>query len=186
MFLVNLWSGDNILMQFFICDPERIQEKLRVLEGHGISEDGWVLFYTDTENYKWALSGYHYRSEGDGVEILYRLPAPDTATLIEIALTTTDQYDVFGAALELKSREKKNGEDFRQQLIDRLYALDLDNLSAFDRQRISTIIYESELFEGRNRRDVLGKHATEIKADAAYYGNIARKALAILIKINQD
>ncbi len=169
-------------MAFFICEPGKIQEKLRELENDGVSSDGWVHYYKDTENNRWRLSSYYYDKE-EQVEILQKLPGPGTTELINIALTEQDIYNIRGASMELLSREEYNDEGFREQLLDGLYTLDLDNLSDFERQRVQYIIYDSELFDGRNRKDVIGKHHWQIKAEADFYRSCARKAISILIQI---
>lgn len=167
---------------FFICDPDRIQEKLHELENDGVSTDGWVHYYRDADNDRWRLSTYYYDKE-EQVEVLQRLPAPNTTQLVEIALTAPALPEVRGASMELLSREEYNDEPFREQLLDAIYTLDLEHLSTFDRTRIQYIIYDSELFDGRNRKPIIGKHHQEVKADAEFYRTCARNAIAILIRI---
>lgn len=167
---------------FFICDPDRIQDKLREFENDGVSSDGWVHYYKDAQNERWRLSTYYYDKE-EQVEILQKLPGPNTAQLIEIALTARGLPDIRGASMELLAREEYNDEPFREQLLDGLYTLDLDDLSMFDRQRVQYVIYDSELFDGHNRKDTLGKHHQQVSAEAEFYRTCARKALAILIKL---
>lgn len=170
------------MTDFFICDPDRIQEKLHELENDGVSTDGWVHYYRDADNNRWRLTTYYYDKE-EQVEVLQRLPAPSTTKLIEIALTAPGLPEIRGASVELLSREEYNDEPFREQLLDAIYTLDLENLSSFDRTRVQYIIYDSELFDGRNRRSILGKHHQEVKADAEFYRTCARNAISILIRI---
>ena len=174
------------MFNFFICDPVVITERLKTLVETRISEDRWVKYFSDADNAEWALSRYHSEHNNGGIEILQKLPLPATEVLINIALTADNTFDIAGASLELVAREKYSQEEFRQSLIDRISKIDLDSLTDFERQRISTIIYESELFDARNRREVTGKHATEIKDDAAFYKSVSEQALAILLKIGKD
>jgi hypothetical protein len=58
-------------------------------------------------------------------------------------------------------------------------------LTDFDKERLKTIIYKSELYDATNRRDIIGKHFTEIEADAKYYATISQQAKAILAGIDK-
>lgn len=61
--------------------------------------------------------------------------------------------------------------------------VDTSNLADFEKERLKIIIYESDLYDATNRRDILGKHFTEIQSDADYYKTTADKAKGILAKI---
>ena len=115
--------------------------------------------------------------------VLKRLPQPSVGELVDIVISTDDMFVVLAASQELAERESNNGEEFRGELIDKLESFNLKSLGDFDRQRIKNIIYETELYFARNRREVLGKQVAEIKKDAAMYREIARKAVTILLEL---
>jgi hypothetical protein len=48
---------------------------------------------------------------------------------------------------------------------------------------VKTIIYESGLFNPTNRKEIVGKHWTEIKKEADFYKGISEKANSILKKV---
>lgn len=81
---------------------------------------------------------------------------------------------------ELSEREKYQHEEFRDQLLDQLTRVDTSNLNRFEKDRLRIIIYESNLYDSTNRREMLGKHFTEIQNDANYYRIISEKAKSIL------
>jgi hypothetical protein len=57
------------------------------------------------------------------------------------------------------------------------------NLTDFEKNRLKIIIYESDLYDATNRRNIVGKHFTEIESDADYYRTAAQKAKSILESI---
>ncbi|MBX9782894.1 MAG: hypothetical protein K2X48_06360, partial [Chitinophagaceae bacterium] len=63
--------------------------------------------------------------------------------------------------------------------------IDTSNLSDFEKERLKIIIYESDLYDATNRRDIVGKHFTEIQNDADYFRTNAQKAKDILADIQK-
>jgi hypothetical protein len=116
---------------------------------------------------------------------LKRLPEPSTEELIDIALTSSDRNDIIGASLELSERERYNKVDFREQLLNRLLKTDTSNLDEFEKERFRLVIYESDLYDPTNRRNIVGKHYSEIQMDADYYGTISEKAKKLLNRIGK-
>jgi len=100
-------------------------------------------------------------------------------------MTSLDKNDIIGASLELSEREKINKDDFRSKLLDKLLQVDTSNLSDFEKERLKIIIYESALYDATNRRNIVGKHFTEIEKDADYFRTISEKAKTILAIISK-
>jgi hypothetical protein len=165
---------------FFICNQEQVDLKLRTLTKTGVSKEDWGHYYRDEDTKEeWLLTVWELES-GGYVSVLKRLPELSIGELIDIALTSADQNDIIGASLELWGREKDNNDEFRQQLMDRLLQIDTSSLDEFEKERLRLIIYESNLYEGTNKRNIVGKHILEIKKDADFYWTIAENARKIL------
>ena len=98
-------------------------------------------------------------------------------------MTSIDTNDIIGASLELSERERYRKEDFRAKLLSQLLQVDTSNLTDFEKERLKIIIYESDLYDATNRRDIVGKHFTEIQNDADYFRTNAQKAKSILADI---
>ncbi|MBZ5857751.1 hypothetical protein [Flavihumibacter profundi] len=170
--------------QFFICNQDEVETKLKTLTQTGTSTDGWTNYYIDKNSYEeWHLTRYDSEYHGGGIPVLKRLPEPTIEELINIAITSTDTNDIIGASLELSEREKYKKEDFRDRLIKRLLQVDTSNLTEIEKERLKIIIYESDLYDATNRRDIVGKHFSEIESDADYYRTAAQKARTILENI---
>lgn len=171
---------------FFICNQNQVESRLKSLTKTGASEDGWTQYYMDNNTKEeWLFTTYESEFHGGGIPVLKRLSEPTIEELIEIALTSNDRNDIIGASLELLERERYNKEDFRQQLLNRLEQIDTSNLTEFEKERYKLIIYESDLYDATNRRDIVGKHFSEIQKDADYYHTIAGKAKKILANIGK-
>jgi len=172
--------------QFFICNENEVNLKLKSLTKAETSVDGWAIFYIDkATNEKWLLTRYKPELQGAGIPVLKRLPEPTIEQLIEIAMTSFDKNNIVGASIELSERERHQKEDFREKLMARLMQVDTAGLDSFEKYRMKTIIYESNLFDATNRRDIVGKHFTEILNDANYYRTISQKAKSILSHIGE-
>jgi hypothetical protein len=172
------------LPKFYITDQALIEQRLSSLKKLRTSDDGWSDYYLDERtNEEWQLTRYHSEYHGGGIPILKRLPPPSVSELIEISLTSNDLNDVTGASIELCEREAYNDEEFRDELMQKLLLLDVATLSQFETKRLKTIIYESELFDSTNRKEILGKNWSEIKKDADFYRSISGKAKKILSEL---
>ncbi len=172
--------------QYFICNQSQVDSKIKDLTKTGTSEDGWIEFYIDKNtNDNWLLTRYNSEYHGGGLPILKKIPEPTIDELIDIAITSGDTNNIIGASLELSEREKNKKEDFRAKLLSRVMQFDTSNLSKFEKERLKIIIYESNLFDATNRRDIVGKHFTEIQTDADYFKTNARIAKDILIDIEK-
>lgn len=172
------------MTEFFICNQDDVNSRLQSLTKTGTSVEGWTDYFIDNKtNENWLLTRYDSEYHGGGVSVLKKLPEPTIEKLIDIAMTSFDTNNIIGASLELSEREKYKKEDFRGKLLNRLLQVDTSNLSDFEKERLKIIIYESDLYDATNRRNILGKHFTEIQNDADYYRTNADKAKAILAKI---
>lgn len=172
--------------QFFICNQDEVENKIKTLTKTGTSTDGWTQYYVDNNsNEEWHLTMYDSEYHGGGVPVLKRLPEPIIEELINIAMTSSDTNDIIGASLELSKRERYKKEDFRGRLLNRLLQVDTSNLSDFEKERLKIIIYESDLYDATNRRDIVGKHFREIQNDADYFRTNAQKAKTILTDIGK-
>jgi hypothetical protein len=170
--------------QFFICNQGEVESKLKSLAKTGTSTDGWTHYYVDNNSKEeWHLTRYDSEFHGGGVPVLKRIPEPALDELIDIAMTSADTNDIIGASLELSEREKYKKEDFRVKLLNRLLQVDTTNLTDFEKERLKIIIYESDLYDATNRRNIVGKHYTEIESDADYYRRAAHMAKSILENI---
>jgi hypothetical protein len=63
--------------------------------------------------------------------------------------------------------------------------IDTSTLIDFEKDRLKIVIYESNLYDQTNRREIVGKHFTDIQKDADYYSTIALKARKILDDIEK-
>ena len=172
------------MTEYFICNQDDVNRKLQTLNKTGTSVEGWTDYYVDENtNENWLLTRYNSEYHVGDIPVLKKLPEPTIDKLIDIAITSSDTNNIIGASLELCEREKYKLEDFRDKLLRRLSQLDTSNLSDFEAERLKIIIYESDLYDATNRRNILGKHFTEIQSDADYYKTIADKAKEILAKI---
>jgi len=167
--------------QHFICNQSEIESKLKTLSKKGTSAESWADYYYDkNSSEEWLLTRYNSEYHGGGVSVLKILPEPSIEELIDIAMTSLDKNDIIGASLELSEREKINKDDFRSKLLDKLLQVDTTVLSDFEKERLKIIIYESDLYDATNRRNIVGKHFTEIEKDADYFRTTSEKAKTIL------
>ncbi|RZL36404.1 MAG: hypothetical protein EOP00_29525 [Pedobacter sp.] len=97
------------------------------------------------------------------------MPLPTTDKLIELALHSDNEDEVFAACLTLINNEQNRNQEFRSSLINKL-----ENLESFNRQK--KIIEFTGLDSALNRQDILGKTVTQIELSAKYYKQIADRA----------
>ena len=121
------------------------------------TESEWLCFYVDTE--------YH----GGGSPIFGKLPLPDTNELINIAMTSEYEDEVFAACNTLTEKEKNGNCDFREMLVDKLVMLK-------DKNRRIKIIELTALDFSFNRQVTTGKTFDQIESDFNHYKEIAEKA----------
>lgn len=170
--------------RYFISDQDAIKSKLQTLTKIKASDNGWIEYFVDEKsNEDWLLTYYHSENHGGGSPVLKRLPEPTIDELVEIAMTSSEKDEISGASLELSERERNKKVNFRDKLIHRLLQIETLKLTDFEKERLRIIIYESNLYDATNRRNIVGKHFSEIENDASYYRTISQKAKGILSAI---
>ena len=174
--------------QFFICGEEQVKTKVATLTHTGGSESPRRGLYLDkATNEVWELVHYCPPGEGGIISALKLLPDLTARELIDLAVTALNRSDIIGASYELSARErKKECLDFRATLVDELMQLDRTRLDEFEKRRLRTIISKTGLSNPVNRRDVVGKHFTEIQQDADYFQLVAQKANDILNDVERN
>ncbi len=175
------------MSQYFICRESEVESKIKNLKLIGESDDGYILNYRDTKTEElWSLAWYESEFLGKDIPVLQKLPEPGTAELIKIAMNAANNEEIIGASLLLSARERSRKEEFRADLLQQLLQVDLSKASAFEQARLRMIIYESDLLDTTNRREIIGKHFTQINRDADYYREIAEKAKRIFNEIKNN
>lgn len=147
--------------------------KIETLDG------GWSTKYMDKETgFSWLK--YTVDDRGFFQNLIFISPPPTTDELIEIAFKSPYPDEVSAAATRLNLEEQADKKEFRQQLIERLNCFDISQLDMTEKERLKTIIQASQLTDRVNKRDVMGKHFSEIQKDADLFNTVAGKAQEIL------
>lgn len=107
---------------------------------------------------------------------LIRLPEPTTTDLINIVFSSEHDDEIIAASLRLRDKELFHGQEFRDELLNKIIKITKRNLDKGQKTRVKTIITLTELAHGENRRDVMGKTTNEIMADSDFFMNVAYKA----------
>ena len=105
--------------------------------------------------------------------MMSKLPLPDTDKLIEIALTSDKEDEVFAACRTLVNNKKIDNQEFRTTLINRL-----ELVSDSSRQR--KVIKSADLDSPMNMKSQLSKSADQVSRDAADFRAIAERAKRLL------
>lgn len=161
--------GTNELIEQF---KERLT-KVNSLDG------GWSTEYVDNKTGQHWLK-YVVDDRGFFENIMLISPKPTTDELIDIAFSSPYPDEVSAAATRLNIEEQADKKEFRGKLIDRLSRFDISQLDKAERDRIKTIIQASQLTDRVNKRDIVGKHFSEIQKDAAFFNSTVDKAQEIL------
>jgi|SRR5450432_788899 hypothetical protein len=133
-------------------------------------KDKWTKTYLNsTTGDKWICFSVDTGQQGGGYKILGRLPLPNTDELIEIALQSHFDDEIFAACRTLTDKEQSKNKEFRKAIIDKLEQID-------DKIRQKKIIESVGLTSSLNRRDILGKTFEQINSDAKYFEDIAKRA----------
>ena len=144
------------------------------------SNYGWTERYLDktTEHYwqKYMVD----RDTGRYYNLMLLTPRPLTTEIIDIVFSSTDFDEVEGAAHRLFIDEEDEKADFRFSVYERLKSIDLSRLTKEESKRIKAIILNGRLTDQTNRRDVIGKHYSEIIKDADLFKEIAEYSKMLL------
>jgi hypothetical protein len=160
----------NLGQRYFISDPQLIKEVVSRLSETNSDSNLWTKTYLDPETGdQWIQYYVDGELHGGGYPVLAKIPLPDTIGIINIAILTENDDELFGACRTLTENEKINGTDFRINLIDRLEKLD-------NKKKINQIIKLTNLDSELNRRVIVDKSADQNYNDANYFKNIASRA----------
>ncbi|RZK54035.1 MAG: hypothetical protein EOO87_11480 [Pedobacter sp.] len=160
----------DLVNKHLISDVKLIDALTTQFELVSTNNDNWTKTYLDqTKNEKWLSYYVDGALQGDGYNILGRLPLPTTDKLIELALYSSYDDEVFAACRTLTDNEEIRKDDFRLTLIERL-----ENLNNKSRQK--KIIELTGLSSALNKQDILGKTTEQINTSANYYKQIADRA----------
>ncbi len=112
-------------------------------------------------------------SHSGGTKVFVKLPLVGTDKLIELAVSSQFEDEVFVASRILVENEETKKIDFRLELISRLEELN-------NRSRQISIIEYTDLDSPRNRREIIGKSYDEVCSDSKYYIDIADRARKLM------
>ncbi|SCY14143.1 hypothetical protein SAMN05192588_1351 [Nonlabens sp. Hel1_33_55] len=146
-------------------------------------DSGWSIKYLDEKKNETWLRYVIDLDRGYFYSLMLIEPRLNTEELIEIALNSEYNDEVHASAVRLMLDEKENYLPYRQQLIERVEEYTIPKLKKGEKKRIKTIIQSAELISEWNRREILGKHISEINQDAKFFNHISYKAKEILEKI---
>jgi hypothetical protein len=142
-------------------------------------DGGWATKYIDkSTGHQWLK--YVVDERGFFVNLIFISPSPTTDQLIEIALNTKFIDEISAAATRLYIEEQSDKREYRQKLIDKLTVIDISKLDTTEKERIKTIIQAAHLTDRVNKREIVGKHVSEIKVDADFFNSVADTAESIL------
>lgn len=145
----------------------------------GTLDGGWATKYVDNSTgHQWLK--YVVDERGFFVNLIFISPQPTTDQLIEIAFCTHYIDEVSAAATRLNIEEQSDKREYRQKLIDRLNLIDISKFDTAENERIKTIIQAAQLTDRVNKREIVGKHFSEIQVDANFFNTIADNAEKIL------
>jgi len=153
-----------------ISDRQLIESLVNQLSVLSSDSENWTKTYIDkTTNENWISYYVDTAHHGGGTKILGRLPLPTTDKLIDIAIQSENEDEVFAACRTLTDNEELRKQDFRLALIDKLEVV-------LDKERNKKVIELTGLSSSLNRQDILGKTSRQIENDAIYYRQIAERA----------
>jgi hypothetical protein len=142
-------------------------------------DGGWTTKYIDNSTGQYWIK-YVVDDRNFFENLLLVSPPPTTDELIYIALSSQHSDEVSAAATRLYFEEQTDKREFRKKLINRLNEIDLEHLDQEEKERIKTIIKASQLTDRVNKREIVGKHFSEIQKDVNFFNSIADRAQEIL------
>ena len=168
--LDNQTTMTDLVNRHLISDLKLIDTLTTQFELVHTDNDNWTKTYLDqAKKEKWLSYYADGALQGGGYNILGRLPLPTTDKLIDLALHSYSDDEVFAACRTLTDNEEIRKQDFRLALIERLEKLN-NNI------RQKKVIELTGLSSALNRQDILGKTAEQINTSANYYKQIADRA----------
>jgi hypothetical protein len=153
-----------------IADDSEIERKKQQLQLVDKDNENWTETYLDRDTGdKWLYFYADSYLQGGGYPILGLLPLPDTIQLIDIALFSDRDDEIFAACRILTDNEEIKNIDFRETLINRLEGIK-------DNFRQEKIIKLTGLDTALNRRGILGKTMNQLNSDMEYFESISVRA----------
>ncbi|HEV8082092.1 MAG TPA: hypothetical protein VGP55_02770 [Chitinophagaceae bacterium] len=137
------------------------------------SNYGWTEKYLDSKTEKQWLKYMIDRDNGRYYNLMLLTPKPTTDEIINIAFSSTDYDEIEGATHRLLIDEEDEKVDFRIVVFDRLNRIDISQLDTDEKKRIKTIILNGHLTDRTNKREVVGKHFSEIQKDVDFFNEVA-------------
>jgi len=144
------------------------------------SNYGWTEKYLDPSTGKHWLKYMIDRDNGRYFNLMLLTPKPTTDEMIDIAFTSSDYDEVEGAVHRLFIDEEDEKIDFRPAVIERLKKIDISQLDNEGKKKIKAIILNGHLTDKTNKREIVGKHFSEIQKDVDFYKDVAENAEQIL------
>ncbi len=170
--------------QFYIAEQSEVKSRLQSLSANGEPVNQWTQHYKDVITAEeWVLCTPNPDAGLQAILLLKRLPLLSIEQVIQLALFSSDRNNIAGAIFDLLHRENTEGADFRMPLIESLRQFIQQPMRNSDKERVKLIIQQCKLLDGRNLREIVGKHVDEIEKDAAYFKQVAEEASAILCEI---
>ena len=155
-------ENKNISTKYLIADDSIIMHLKNQMQLVDRDDENWTETYLDNKTgYKWLYYRVNAELQGGGYPILGRMPFPDKDQLIDLALFSENEDEVFAACKTLIDNEEIKKIDFREDLINRLEKIN-------DNQRQERVIGLTELDSVMNRREILGKRFDQINLDSQY------------------
>lgn len=166
-------------------DAKLIKELLGSMQLMEEAAGGWAAVYKDAATDSFWMKCYTTAGEesSGGYELLIRLPLPTTEKLIAVALETPHQDEAVAAIMRLLDEEAVEGKDFRHLLVERLEQMNLEDVSAKQKQRTHQIITLTSLADPTNKRPIKGKSVEQLETDAAYFESVSAKTLKLLDRL---
>ena len=160
----------NTVKKHLIADQNEIAILIEQFSLLDTDDSHWTKTYLDAKTGdKWLSFYVDSYLQGNGYQVLGKLPLPDTNELIALALHSNNNDEVFAACRMLSDNERNHKKEFRVILIDQLEKIN-------DRNRQKRVIELTGLDSPLNRRDILGKTIELINSDAHFYSQIAERA----------
>jgi hypothetical protein len=144
------------------------------------SNYGWTEKYLDPGTGKHWLKYMIDRDNGRYFNLMLLTPKPTTDEMIDIAFTSSDYDEIEGAVHRLFIDEEDEKIDFRPAVIERLKKTDISQLDSEGKKKIKAIILNGHLMDKTNKREVVGKHFSEIQEDVNFFKDVAENAKQIL------
>jgi hypothetical protein len=159
-----------------------INEFIQKLTKTDTLDGGWATKYIDHSTGRYWIK-YVVDDRNFFENLMMVSPPPTTEELIDIALSSQHIDEVSAAATRLYFEEQTDKREYRQKLINTLIQLNVAHLGKSERERLRTIIQASQLTDRVNKRDIVGKHFSEIQKDAEFFNAIADRAQEILNRL---